>query len=122
MDIKPETEAYPTVDELTNIYAIGLENTEITDELIDKWFADRNTENVLKIKYVLIDFIFKDKIKAYRLARKIIADGSRDLPLKEAYKALLSDKTEHTEKLYIDYLVNHTSGDECWDIVNSYWE
>lgn len=122
MDIKPETKAYPTVDELTNIYAIGLENTEITDELIDKWFADRNTENVLKLKYVLINFTFKDKIKAYHLARKIIADGSRDLPLKEAYKALLSDKTEHTEKLFIDYFVSHTRGDECWDIVNSYWD
>ena len=121
MDIKPETKAYPTVDELTNIYAIGLENTEITDELIDKWFADRNTENIIKLKYVLVYFSFNDKPRAYQLARKIISDGFQDLPLREAYKALLGDKTEHTEKLYINYLVNHTSGDECWDIVNSYW-
>ena len=30
--------------------------------------------------------------------------------------------TEETEQYMIDYLVDHTSEDECWDLVNSYWE
>lgn len=120
-DINPIIDAYPTVDELTKIYAIGLENTEITDELVGKWLADKSKENLLKLKYVLIYLSFNDKPKAYSLARRIIADGSSDLPLEEAYKALLSDKSESTEKLFSDYLANHTNEDKYWDIVHLYW-
>ncbi len=118
----PKTEEYPTVEELTDIYAAHLENTEITDELIDGWFSKRDEESMLYLKYVLIHLSFTDKPRAYRLAKKIISDDSYGLPFKEAFRVLLKDKSEETENLFIDYIVNHSPGDDCWDIVNSYWD
>lgn len=119
--IKPKISAYPTVSELANIYTI-LEGVEITDELIDSLWEEINNENMFKIKYILIYFSSVDKEKAYSLAKEIITDGSCEFPLKEAYRILLTNKNPQIENLFIDYLVNHTSKDECWDIVNSYWD
>ncbi len=121
LDFTPKTEEYPTVEELTNIYAAHLENTEITDELIDGWFSKRDEKSMLYLKYVLIHLRFTDKPRAYQLAKRIVSDGSYGLP-KEVFKVLLKDKSEETENLFIDYIVNHSPGDECWDIANSYWE
>ncbi len=118
----PKTEEYPTVEELTGIYAANLENTEITDELIDGRFSKRDKESMIYLKYVLIHLRFTDKPRAYRLARRIVSDGSYGLPVKEAFKVLLKDRSEETENLFIDYIVNHSPGDECWDIANSYWD
>jgi len=118
----PKTEEYPTVKDLTNIYAADLENTEITDELIDGWFSKKDERSMLYLKYVLIHFSFTDKPRAYQLAAKIIKDGSYGLPIKEAFKVLLKDKSEETENLFIDYIVYHSPGDNCWDIANSYWD
>lgn len=118
----PKTEEYPTVEEFTHIYAADLENTEITDELIDGWFSKRDEESMLYLKYVLIHLSFTDKPRAYQLAKKIISNNSYGSPFVEAYKVLLKDKSEETENLFIDYIVNHSPGDECWDIVNSYWD
>lgn len=120
-DITPKVWAYLTVGELANVYTI-LENSEITDELIDSWLSEKSTENMHRLEYVLIYFSHVDKEKAYSLATKIITDGSQELPVKVAYKVLLTDKNPQTEKLFIDYLVNHSGNDECSNIVNSYWD
>lgn len=120
-DMKFKTEEYPDIEELTAIYAVGLEDTEIMDKLTDKWFED-NKSDVLRLKYALIYFSKADREKAYKLAKMIIADGSYGLPYKEAYRALLKDRSQETEDLFVDYLINKDSSDECWDIVNSYWD
>lgn len=120
-DITPKVWAYLTVDELANVYTI-IRKSEISDELIDSWLNDRNTENMCRLEYVLIYYSHVDKEKAYSLAKKIIADGSPELPVKAAYKSLLTDKDPQTEKLFIDYLVDHSGNDACSNIVNSYWD
>lgn len=116
------TEAYLTVRELTDIYAANLENAEITDELLDELLAEKSDENIIKLKYVLAYLMRTDKTKAFALAKKIIDQNTCELPIKEAYRVLLNDKNEQTEKLFIDYIVCHSPDDVCWDIVNSYWD
>lgn len=120
-DITPNVWAYLTLDELINVSVLQ-EYMEIRDELIDSWLSERSTENMRRLEYILIYYSHVDKEKAYSLAKKIIADGSPELPVKAAYKALLTDKNPQTEKLFIDYLVDHSGNDACSNIVNSYWD
>lgn len=116
------TLSYPTVMELADIYSAGLENTDITDELINEWLADGSDESNIMLKYVLAYFMRTDKTRAFDIARKIISRNSCELPVREAYKVLLHDRSEQTEQLFIDYLVGHSAADKCWDIVNMYWD
>ncbi len=117
--IKADT--YPTVEELTNIYAVQLENADITDEMLNEWMEPHDSEKICKLRYALVHFIYNNRPRAIELAKKIIAANHSALPVKEAYRALLHDKSEQTEKMFVDYLIDHSSDDECWEIVNSYW-
>lgn len=121
-DFKVNLSSYPTVKELADIYAAGLENTNITDELLNEWLAGESDESCILLEYVLAYFMRTDKARAFDTARKIISRSSCDLPKREAYKVLLHDRSEQTEKLFIDYLVEHSAADECWDIANMYWD
>lgn len=42
-------------------------------------------------------------------------------PRKSAIKELLNHRNEETEQYMINYLVDYNSKDQCWDLVNSYW-
>ena len=59
---------------------------------------------------------------AEHIARKIIAADRHDLPNSEAFKTLLRNKSPENEQIFLDYIVAHSPGDECWDIVNAYWD
>lgn len=121
---------YPTVEELSFLYALDIPGEDITDELFERWLsAPQSDDNFFRLKYSLIFLERTDSEKAFRLARRVVkaADGVpraeeyEMLPQRLAFRVLLRDKSEQTEQLFIDYLVNHHPGDECFDIVSAYW-
>lgn len=59
---------------------------------------------------------------AYNIAEEIIRSGNRNMPYKEAWRALLQKKDPHTEEMAIEYIIDHTPQDECWDLVTAYWD
>ena len=65
------------------------------------------------------------KEEAYTIA-KLIFDNFDEYYLrnaqKSAVKEMLKHHNEEAEQYMINYLVDHTSNDECWDLVNSYWD
>lgn len=117
-----KAEIYPTLSELTGIYAADLQCTPITDEFIDSKINSYSSDEHDEIRKVMEYNRFHDPKLAERIARKIIAADRHDLPNSEAFKTLLRTKSPENEQIFLDYIVKHSPGDECWDIVNSYWD
>lgn len=115
------SEIYPTISELTGIYAADLQNKQITDEYINSVINSHDSDKRIELRKVMEYSRFHDQELAERIARKIIAADSPELPNREAFITLLRTKSPENEELFLDYIVNHSPGDECWDIVNSYW-
>lgn len=117
-----KSKIYPTLSELTGIYAADLQFTQITDELIESKINSNSSDDHAEIRKVMEYNRFHDPDLAERIARKIIAADRHDLPNREAFKTLLRNKSPENEQIFLDYIVAHSPGDECWDIVNAYWD
>lgn len=63
-----------------------------------------------------------DSLSTLQIAEKVISADDYRLPYEAAWRVIVENKNEDTEKLAVDHLVEHTVGDRCWDIVNSYWD
>lgn len=85
----------------------------------------KDEETVIKLDYLLKYLSESCKEEAYIIA-KIILDEEDEyllrLPQKSAIKELLHHRNEESEQYMIKYLVEHDSKDECWNLVNSYWD
>lgn len=74
------------------------------------------------LKGVLRCRVNMDSLSTLQFAEKVISADDYRLPYEAAWRVIVENKNEDTEKLAVDYLVEHTVGDRCWDIVNSYWD
>lgn len=119
---KPAVRTYHSVEHISYLDAAGINDSEITDEEINSWISLADEDCRIKLKYLLEYRALSDYESAYHLAETIIQSGCRNMPYMEAWRTLLQKKDEHTEQMAIAYLVEHTSQDECWDIVTSYWD
>ncbi|MGN0585765.1 MAG: hypothetical protein ACI4JF_00645 [Oscillospiraceae bacterium] len=113
---------YPTAYELAAISAVLGDGENLTAETAEKWLTERETETEEKLTCALRYFLRTDPPQARSLAFKIIRLGGDILPIREAYRTLLSFRDEETEQLFIDYLINADKKSKCYDIVNSYWD
>lgn len=73
-----------------------------------RYFTKTNPEQAKKAAEIVISL--SDKMKEYN---ELIT---------AAYRALSLFKSDETEKIMIDYLVNHKSSDAAWDICADYFE
>lgn len=112
---------YINVKQLSGMYALEIESDEITYRMIDKMIHTNETNTAVKLGYILNYLMETDQEKAYYTAKQIIENNSYILPVEDALKVLCQFKNEETEQLMINYIVNHTVKDKCWDIANSYW-
>lgn len=116
---------YPTIKSLAGIInaEVNIEGDllEYTKHLI----LLRDEENVTKLRY-LMEYLSDIQTEETYAVAKIILDKDDDylprLPVRSAIKSLLHFRNEETEQYMINYLVNHSPDDECWDLVNSYWD
>ncbi|MBR5087859.1 MAG: hypothetical protein IK093_00370, partial [Ruminiclostridium sp.] len=73
----PETDLdlslYPTVEELTGIYAAGAENLDVTPELAEKWLESKNRDDRERLRCVLRYYAKRAPERAYGIARTVVA-------------------------------------------------
>lgn len=124
---------YFDIKTLMEFYSVGIENMEFTDEIIDTWINDTNTdevitygnalnyENHIRLKCAIKYLMLTNRDMAYRTAVKIVKkNDNRYFP--EVWEILTEFKDEQTEQLFIDHIVNYGNKSCYYDIVTSYWD
>ncbi|MDE6729746.1 MAG: hypothetical protein K2J71_03110 [Oscillospiraceae bacterium] len=119
---------YPTVEELTGIYAAGLENVTITEELVEQWIksSDFDIDGQIKLKYLLKYYAKRTPQQAYTIAKIVVSfapeiEKFQDL-IVTAYKIIIANQNHEAEQIVLDYMINHDRKSFAWTICSSYWE
>ena len=117
---------YPTVGELTGIYAAKLENSIITEELVEQWINSSDSDDQSRLKCVLQYYAKRSPQQAYNIAKTVVSMAPETERFNEltviAYKIIASNKSSEAEQIVLDYIINHDNKSSAWDICNSYWE
>ena len=117
---------YPTIEELTGIYAAEVEKLTITEDLVKQWIESRDTEDRYRLQAVLRYYAKKEPELAFMIAKTVIGYTSEsaifDDLLAESYSVIVNNKCEESEQIVLDYMVNHDSKCLLWDLCSSYWE
>ena len=117
--------SYPTIQALAGISNAEVDIKGDVVEYAKQLILSRDEEEVVKLDYLLMYLSEYRKEEAYTIA-KLIFDNFDEHYLrnaqKSAVKEMLKHHNEEAEQYMINYLVDHTSNDECWDLVNSYWD
>lgn len=117
---------YPTVEELTGIYAAGLENITVTKELVEKWIKSSDTDDQIRLKCLLQYYAKRSPQQAYIISKTVVSLAPEtemfDDLLLIAYKIIVTNKNNEAEQIVLDYMINHNSKSLAWDICCSYWE
>lgn len=111
---------YYDIKSLTDFYAVDIEDTDFTDEIIDNWINNPDSDNYVRLKYAIKYLILNNRDMAYRTAVKIVKNNMEYLPYVEAWEFLTEFKDEKTEQLFIDHIVEY--GKASLDVVTSYWD
>lgn len=111
---------YYDIKSLMDFYAVDIGDTNFTDEIIDKWINNPDSDNYVRLKYAIKYLILNDRDMAYRTAVKIVRNNTEHLPCAEAWEFLTEFKDEKTEQLFIDHIVEY--GKASLDVVTSYWD
>ena len=113
---------YHSIEHISCLDAAGINDSEVTDEEINRWISLADEDCRVKLKYLLEYRALSDFESAYHIAETVIQSSCRNMPYREAWRVLLQKKDVHTEEMAIAYLVEHAPQDECWDLVTSYWD
>ena len=119
---KAALKLYHSVENISNLDVAGIDDAAITDADINRWISLADDGGTVRLKYLLEYRAVSDYESAYHIAEIVINSRCRNMPYREAWEILLQKKDKHTEDMVIEYLVQHTSQDECWDLVTSYWD
>lgn len=125
-NIIPETdlilECYPNIDELTGFILSELEEVDLTEELVDKWLIRNSDEDQSKLKDSLGYFGKTDIKKAMMIAKRILKSDNSAYYLKEtAMRFIVRHKSDESEQLAIDYIIDHEPDDPIYKIADGYW-
>ncbi len=116
-------ENYIPIDVLTGFFAAGLDESDLTAELIHEWIGSCESRDKDKLESALLYLARTKPEQACTFAKIVIAAKDDTLfPTKTAFKLLLAHKSPETEQLFLDYLISHDKKSLCWDVVTSYWE
>lgn len=116
---------YPTIQTLTGIINAEVDINGNMVEYAKLLLLSKDEESAIKLDYLLRYLSESCKEEAYIIAKMILDEEDEyllQLPRKSAIKELLNHRNEETEQYMINYLVDHNSKDQCWDLVNSYWD
>lgn len=117
---------YPTVEELTGIYAAGLEKVTVTKELVEQWIKSSDIDDQIRLEYLLQYYAKCSPQQAYIIAKTVVTLAPEterfNALILIAYKIIIANRNNEVEQILLDYLINHNSKDSAWDICCSYWE
>lgn len=112
---------YLNIETLTELYAYDIPNTNLTDDIIDRWINEPSLENCTRLKCAVIYLMKNDRDMAYRTAVEIVSKSDYlYLPFETAWTALTHFKDEKTEQLMINHIVEY--GKDSLNVVTSYWD
>ncbi|MDE5583191.1 MAG: hypothetical protein K2J08_05775 [Ruminococcus sp.] len=113
---------YCNIKEFTDFYSVDIQDTDFTDDIIDKWINNNSSyENRLRLKYAFKYLTHHNIDMAYRTAVKSIKNNIL-CDMYEIWEFLKNFKDEQTEQLFIDHIVEYGNKSTYYDIVTSYWD
>ncbi|MEE1218468.1 MAG: hypothetical protein U0L20_00935 [Ruminococcus sp.] len=116
---------YPTIHTLSHIINAKVDISGDVVEYAKTLISLKDEESVIKLDYLMKYLSEYGKKEAYIVAKMILDQRDEYIfksPRKSAIKELMNHRNEETEQYMIDYIVNHDSEDQCWHLVNSYWD
>ena len=115
-------ECYPSIDEIAVFLADGLDKIQFTDELIYEWVSSDNMKHKSHLKYALMYFAKTDIQKAIMIAKMILESDNFAHYLKEtAMRFIVRHKSDESEQIAIDYIIDHEPNDPIYKIADGYW-
>lgn len=118
-------EFYPNLDELTNVPTEEFACFEFTDDLLKKWIDSGSDDDVHRVKRALGVLSKTDMDKAMEMTERIMRSEWNNWYLTElALMFLVRHKSEKSEKLVIDYLIDHEQNfyDPLYKLLDRYWD
>ncbi len=121
---------YPTVEELTGIYAAGAENLDVTPELAEKWLKsinkDEHRDDRERLRCVLRYYAERAPERAFEIAKTVVAKAP-EVPafthlIILSYRIIAAHKCDESEQIMVNYLIDHDNTSAAWEICNSYWD
>ena len=100
-----------------------LDDVDITEELVSKWLIRNSGEDQSKLKYSLGYFAKTDIQKAMMIAKRILEYDNSAYYIKEtAMRFIVRHKSDVSEQIAIDYIIDHEPNDPVYMIADGYWE
>ncbi|MBP5605671.1 MAG: hypothetical protein J6X60_09035, partial [Ruminiclostridium sp.] len=117
---------YPTVEELTGIYAAGAENLDVTPELAEQCLKSKNSDDRERLRCVLRYYAKRAPERAFGIAKTVVAKAP-DSPAYThliilSYRIIAAYKCDESEQIMVSYLIDHDNTSTAWEICNSYWD
>lgn len=117
---------YPNINELTGIFAAGVENITPTKERIEQWITSSDSDEQIRLKCLLQYYAKRFPQQAYIIAKAVISLAPETAKFMDliviAYRIVAANKSDESEKIALDYMINHDKKGFAWDICSSYWE
>lgn len=115
-------ECYPSVEEIAVFLAEGLDEIQFTDELINEWILSDDIKHKSHLKYALSYYAKTDIQKAMMIAKWILRSDNSAYYLKEtAMRFIVRHKSDESEQIAIDYIIDHEPNDPIYKIADRYW-
>ena len=116
---------YPTVEELTGIYAAGAENLDVTPELAEKWLKSQNSDDCERLRCVLRYYAKRAPERAFEIAKTVVVKAPDSPAYTQlvilSYRIIAAHKCDESEQIMVSYLIDHDNTSAAWEICNSYW-
>lgn len=121
---------YPTVEEITGIYAAGAENLDVTPELAEQWLEsinkDEHRDDRERLRCVLRYYAKRAPERAFEIAKTVVAKATETPAYTHlvilSYRIIAAHKCDESEQIMVSYLIDRDNTSSAWEICNSYWD
>lgn len=117
--------SFPKLETMVKIKSKGIDIKADAIEYAKSLISACNEESAIKLNYLMKYLYEYRKEEAYSVAKMILNEEDEyyiKAAQKSAIQEMLNHRNEETQQYMIDYLANHNSKDQFWDLVSSYWD
>ena len=111
---------YYTSEGIHSIVDEKMIHEDFSLENINQWANCNDESSIRKLEFFLEYKMTVDE-KYDFIVEKVIQNNKVSMPsYRKAWEVLLRKQNKHTEELVIQYLIDHSMSDSCWDLVMDY--
>lgn len=111
---------YYTIEGIHSIVDEKMIHEDFSLENINQWANCNDESSIRKLEFFLEYKMTVDE-KYDFIVEKVIQNNKVSMPsYRKAWEVLLRKQNKHTEELVIQYLIDHSMSDSCWDLVMDY--